>query len=210
MSSHFLPVEFCNYAFLCQTKIFDSDWVVFTKNIINEVVRVLVVMAVDFSIICWTCMNINILLFSGNKYNVITCHLLIHLGLWQIYSYEQLVSATCASWKKWYRKFGMIYTNSTQLCKKNIKISKKKYCISRSMLDKMISRKNLIFWSKEWFKFSTKKWGNFCVEPRIFCCFCVNIPLFALLFHDCLPNLTEIQVPYISISLCAEKLRLNY
>jgi len=32
----------------------------------------------------------------------------------------------------------------------------------------------------------------------------------ALLFHVCLPNLIKFQVPYIAISLCAEKLRLNY
>jgi len=38
MSSHLLSVQFYNYAVLCHTKIFDSDWVVFTKNIINEVV----------------------------------------------------------------------------------------------------------------------------------------------------------------------------
>jgi hypothetical protein len=30
------------------------------------------------------------------------------------------------------------------------------------------------------------------------------------LFHVCLPNLTKFQVPYISMSLCAEKLHLNY
>jgi len=42
-----------------------------------------------------------------------------------------------------------------------------------------------------------------------FCCFCINIPLFALLFHVCLSNFIKFQVPYISIPLCAEKLRLN-
>ena len=74
-----LAVQFCNYAFLCHTKIFYSDWVVFTKNIINEVVRVMVVMAVDYPILCGPGTNINILLFSGNKNNVITCQLLIRL-----------------------------------------------------------------------------------------------------------------------------------
>ena len=104
MSSHLLSVQFCNYAVLCHIKIFDSDWVVFTKNIINEVVRVMVVMAVDYPILCGPCTNINILLFSGNKNNVIICHLLIRLGMYvvsqslrQMYSYEQLVSANCAS-----------------------------------------------------------------------------------------------------------------
>jgi len=38
MSSHLLSLQFCNYTVLCHTKIFDSHWVVFTKNIINEVV----------------------------------------------------------------------------------------------------------------------------------------------------------------------------
>jgi hypothetical protein len=42
------------------------------------------------------------------------------------------------------------------------------------------------------------------------CCFCVTIPLFGWLFHICLPNLIQFQVPYISMSLCAEKLCLNY
>jgi len=84
MSSHLLSVQFCNNAVLFQMKIFDSDWVVFTKNIINEVVRVIVVMAVDYPIFCGPCTIINILLFSGNKNNVITCHLLIHLGMYVV------------------------------------------------------------------------------------------------------------------------------
>jgi len=57
---------------------------------------VMVVMAVDYPILCVPCTNIYILFFSGNKNNVITCHLLIRLGmyvfsqaLWQMYSYEQ-------------------------------------------------------------------------------------------------------------------------
>jgi len=120
-----LAVQFCNYAFLCHTKIFYSDWVVFTKNIINEVVRVMVVMAVDYPILCGPGTNINILLFSGNKNNVITtCPLLIRLrlyvisqALWKMYSYEQLVSAYCALWKKWYRNFGVIDSKSTLFCK---------------------------------------------------------------------------------------------
>ena len=52
MSSHLLSVQLCNYAVLCHMKIFDSDWVVFTKNIINEVARVMVVMAGDYPILC--------------------------------------------------------------------------------------------------------------------------------------------------------------
>jgi len=63
----------------CVTQIFDSDWVVFAKNFIHEVVRVLGVMAVDYPIICVPCTNINILLFSGNKKNVINCCLLFIL-----------------------------------------------------------------------------------------------------------------------------------
>jgi len=48
MFFHLLPVQFCNYAVLCNTQIFDSDWVVFTKNFIYEVVRFMVVMAGDY------------------------------------------------------------------------------------------------------------------------------------------------------------------
>jgi len=50
--------------------MFNSDWVGFAKNFINDMVRVMVVMAVDYPILCGPCMNINILLFSGNKNNV--------------------------------------------------------------------------------------------------------------------------------------------
>jgi len=103
----------------------------------------------------------------------------------------------------------MINTKSTLLCKKNIKNSKKKYWISRSMLDKKKSE-NLLFWNKIWLKSSVNKWCNFCTAPWIFCCFCVNIPLFALLFHVCIPNLNKFQVPYISICLYAKRLHLNY
>ena len=79
MSFHLLSVQFCNYAVLCHTQIFDSDWVVFAKDFIHEVVRVMVVMSVDYPILCGPCMNINIPLFSGNKNNVINCHLLFVL-----------------------------------------------------------------------------------------------------------------------------------
>ena len=79
MFFHLLSVEFCNYAVLCHTKIFDSDWVVLAKNFINKVARVMVVMTVDYPILCGPCTNINILLFSGNKNNAITCHLLFVL-----------------------------------------------------------------------------------------------------------------------------------
>jgi len=65
--------------FCVETQIFNSDWVVFAKNFIHEVVRIMVVMAGDYSILCGPCMNINILLFSGNKNNVIACHLLFVL-----------------------------------------------------------------------------------------------------------------------------------
>jgi hypothetical protein len=108
MSFHLLSVQFCNYAVLFHTQIFDSDRVVFTKKFTHEVVKFMVVMAVDYPILCGPCMNINIPLFSCNKNNVITCHLLFVLdcrwsqSLWQMYYYEQLVSTNCASWKKWY------------------------------------------------------------------------------------------------------------
>jgi hypothetical protein len=69
---------------------------------------------------------------------------------------------------------------------------------------------NLLFWNKIWPKSSVNKWGNFCTAPWIFCCFCVKIPLFALLFHVRLPNLNKFQVPYISICLYAKRLHLNY
>ena len=51
--------------------------------------------------------------------------------------------------------------------------------------------------------------NSFCTK-YVFIFFCVNIPLFGWLFHICLQNLIQFQVPYISMSLCAEKLRLNY
>jgi len=97
---------------LCSQRISSMKW------------SVMVGMAVDYPILCGPCTYINILLYSGNENNVITCHLLIHLGiyvvsqaLWQMYSYEQLVPANCALWKKWYRKFGVIDTKSTLVCK---------------------------------------------------------------------------------------------
>jgi len=40
--------------------------------------------------------------------------------------------------------------------------------------------------------------------------FCDNIPFYGSLCHVCFPNLMKFQVPYISVYLCAEKLRLNY
>ena len=69
-----VSVQVCKYGVLCHTQIFDSEWVVFAKNFIHEEVRVMVVIAVDYPILCGPCMNINILLFSGNKNNIITCH----------------------------------------------------------------------------------------------------------------------------------------
>jgi len=79
MSFHLLSVQFCNYAVLCHTQIFYSDWVIFAKTFIHEVVSVVVVMAVDYPVLCGHCTIINILLFSGNKIYVITCHLLLFL-----------------------------------------------------------------------------------------------------------------------------------
>ena len=79
MSFHLPPVQFCNYAVLCHTQIFYSGWVVFTKNVIHEVVTVMAGMAADYSILCGPCTNIHILLFGGNKHNIITCHLLFVL-----------------------------------------------------------------------------------------------------------------------------------
>ena len=46
---------------------------------VHKVLTVMVVMAVDCAILCGPCTNINILLFSSNKNNVITCHLLFIL-----------------------------------------------------------------------------------------------------------------------------------
>jgi len=77
------------------------------------------------------------------------------------------------------------------------------------VLDKQKSWK-LLFWNKVWFNSSVTKQGNFCTAPWIFCCFCVNIPLFGWWFHVCHPTLIKFQVPYISMSVCAEKLSLNY
>jgi len=79
MSSHLLSVWFCNYAVLCHTKSVDSDWFVFAYNFIHEVVTVMVAMAVEYPILCGPCTNIKILLFSCNKNNIITCHLLFVL-----------------------------------------------------------------------------------------------------------------------------------
>jgi len=60
MSFHLLSVQFCNYAVLCHTQILDSDWVVFVKNFIHDMVRFMAVMAVDCPIMCGPCTNINI------------------------------------------------------------------------------------------------------------------------------------------------------
>jgi len=79
MFFHLLSVQSCNYAVLCHTKIFDSDWVVLAKNFIHEVVTVMVVMAVDHPILCEPCTNINNLFFSCNRNNVFTCQLLFVL-----------------------------------------------------------------------------------------------------------------------------------
>jgi len=115
-----VTMQFCvTQKFLIQTGLCSQRISLMTWSVI-------VVMAVDYPILCGTCTYINILLFSGNENNVITCHLLIRLGiyvvsqaLWQMYTYEQLVSANCALWKKWFRKFGVIDTKSTLVC--NIK-----------------------------------------------------------------------------------------
>jgi len=63
----------------CVTHIYLIHNGLFTKNYIREVVRIMVLMAVDYPIICGPCTKINILLFSGNKNNVINCHLLFVL-----------------------------------------------------------------------------------------------------------------------------------
>ena len=88
ISFHLLSVQACNYAVLCHTQIFYSEWVAFAKNFIREVVRVVVVMAVDYPILRGRCTNINILLFSGNKNNAITCHLLFILDCRQSHSHH--------------------------------------------------------------------------------------------------------------------------
>jgi len=73
MPFHLLSFQFCNYAVLCHTQIFDSDWVVFTKNFIHEVVRFMAVMAVDCQIMRGPCTDINISSFVATKNNVIIC-----------------------------------------------------------------------------------------------------------------------------------------
>jgi len=110
-------MQFCvTQKFLIQTGL-SSQRISSTKW-----VTVMVVMAVDYPILCGPCTNINILLFNCYKNNVNTCHLLFVLecrwsqSLWQMYSYEKSVSGKCASWKKWYWKFGTIHTKSTILC----------------------------------------------------------------------------------------------
>jgi hypothetical protein len=79
MPFQLLSVQFGNYAVLRPTQVFVSDWVVFARNFIHEVVSVMAVTAVDYPILRGPCTNINILLFSSNKNNVILCHLLFVL-----------------------------------------------------------------------------------------------------------------------------------
>jgi len=67
MPFHLLSVQFCNYAVLCHTQIFYSDWVVFKKNFIHEVDRFMAVMAADCPITCGPCTNINIPSFVATK-----------------------------------------------------------------------------------------------------------------------------------------------
>jgi len=76
MSFHLLSVQFCNYAVLCHTQIFHSDWVVFTNNFIHAVVRFMAVMAVDCPIMCGPCTNINIssLVATNIMWLIITCY----------------------------------------------------------------------------------------------------------------------------------------
>ena len=86
---------------------------------------------------------------------------------------------------------------------------KKKYWISLECWRNR-NQENLLFWNKVWFNSSVTKRGKFCTAPRIFSYFCVNIPLFGWLFHICLLNLIKFQVPFIAISVYAEKLCSNY
>jgi hypothetical protein len=136
-----------------------------------------------------------------------------------MYCYEQLVSAKCTSWykwywkfgtiyTKWYWKFGMIYTKSTVLCERTYKIVKKILHITFSAVQTEIKK----------ICYSGIRYGLTHLRPSEanlyrtmnFCCLCVHIPLFGWLFHSCLPNLIKFQVPHISMSLCVKKLRLNY
>ena len=119
MSFHLLSLRFCNYAVLCHTHIFDSDWVALAKNLINEVFRVMVVMAVDYPILCGPCTIINILLFRGNKCNIINCHLLFVLDYRFSHSHCDSAFSVCivCCMKKVVLKVGMKYTKLTILCK---------------------------------------------------------------------------------------------
>jgi len=155
---------------------------------------VMVVMAVDYPILSGTCTYINIRLFSGNENNIITCLLLIHLGiyvvsqaLWQMYSYEQLLNANCALWKKWHRKLGVIDTKSTLICKKNIKNSEKKTGYHDQCWTKR-NQENLLFWNKVWFNSSVNKWGNFCAAPSIFVVFVLIFPCLQCCFTFAFPT----------------------
>jgi hypothetical protein len=120
--------SFCNYAILCHTQIFYSDWVVFTKNLMHQVVRVMVVMAVDYPILWAPCMNTYIL-HSKIMWLPVNCYspwtvrgltvTVTHVFIWTI-----SVCKVCFT-EKWYWKFGMTYTKSTILCKRTQRIVKK-------------------------------------------------------------------------------------
>jgi hypothetical protein len=72
------------------------------------------------------------------------------------------------------------------------------------------NQENLLFWKKLCFKSPMTKQDYFLYLTMDFLFFCVKIPLFGWWFHVSIPNLMKFQVPCICISLCAEKLRLNY
>jgi hypothetical protein len=76
MSFHLLSVQFCNYAVLCHKVLIQSG---LCLQRISYMKWSEVAMVVDYPIMCGPCTNINILLFSGKKNNVITCHLLFVL-----------------------------------------------------------------------------------------------------------------------------------
>ena len=126
-----------------------------------------------------------------------------------MYWYEQLVSVNCALWKKWYRKFGVIDTKSTLVCKNKHKEYWGKKTGHRDQCWTKRNKENLLFWNKVWFNSSVNKWGYFCVAPSIFVVFVLIFHCLYCCFTFACANLIEFQVPYISISLCAEKLRLN-
>jgi hypothetical protein len=67
ISVHLLSVQIFNYAVLCHKQIFVSYLVVFAKYYVHQMVRVKVVMAVDYPILCGPCTHMNILLHTDNK-----------------------------------------------------------------------------------------------------------------------------------------------